>query len=301
MIDRPAADADALTQHIPAPRAGDVPAQARNAGVGFDTEFLPFRVDTPTATPAVEADLNRLADGETALQYTHFELTMSRSRRLARWVAWNIDGRTLAADISREGQRFRPDPRLPASAQVLDEVYIRNRLDRGHLARRADLLWGSRAEAERANADSFFFTNITPQMDDFNQAALHGVWGRLENALLATVDRNRASVFAGPVLGGADPAYRGVRVPREFWKVLIYRRAGQPRARIFLVTQSPVLEALPDPLTEFQTYAISAADLTARTGLRLSDDLTSRVRYEPQPSVDARERAPITSVAAIDW
>jgi endonuclease G, mitochondrial len=39
--------------------------------------------------------------------------------------------------------------------QVGNELYIDNDLDRGYLARRADLVWGSLQVAEKANTDSF--------------------------------------------------------------------------------------------------------------------------------------------------
>lgn len=45
------------------------------------------------------------------------------------------------------------------------------------------MLWGPLAEAKKANRDSFFYTNITPQMDDFNQSSKGGIWGRLEDAV----------------------------------------------------------------------------------------------------------------------
>ena len=90
-------------------------------------------------------------DGTTRWDYTHFSLAMSASRRLARWVAWNIDGLTLfPGDSIPRADDFRLDPRLPADAQTGEEVYAGNDLDRGHLARRSDLLWGTLDEAGRA-------------------------------------------------------------------------------------------------------------------------------------------------------
>jgi hypothetical protein len=76
-------------------------------------------------------------------------------------------------------------------------------------------------------------------MDNFNQSGHNGIWGRLENAVLATTGIARVSVLAGPVLAPDDPVYREVEVPLVFWKVLVYRPTGQQlRARAFLVTQS---------------------------------------------------------------
>lgn len=209
--------------------------------MGFDESFLVFVTPMPQVSIDLEDDLVEL-DGGSVVDYMHFSLAMSKSRKVARWVGWNIDGATLDRDLGRSGLEFKEDPRLPG-VQLLDDLYVGNRLDRGHLARRADLLWGSPADAERANADSFYFTNITPQMDNFNQSARNGVWGRLENAVLAEpgLAKRRVSVFGGPVLSATDPPYRGgVLVPREFWKLIVYSLDGTPRARAFVVSQSLV-------------------------------------------------------------
>jgi endonuclease G len=243
-------------------------------GTGYDAAFLP-QVVGPPGPGLWESDLVEV-DGRRELSYTHFSLAMSASRRLARWVAWNIDGAQLPPEDkapSRAGLEFRPDPRLPESMQVTDEVYADNSLDRGHVARRYDLVWGPADEANRANFDSFYFTNITPQRDTFNQSGRHGLWGLLENALIAEVqlDSKRVSVFGGPILGANDPVYRGVQVPLEFWKTLVYRVDAALRARSFLLTQSLTGVEPVSPLDEFRTYEIPLADLEARTGLDLDD------------------------------
>lgn len=144
---------------------------------GFDAKFLGTTAGIPVLTDSGAADAVEL-DGSTTIDYTHFSLAMSKSRKFASWVAWNIDGGEMKA-LSRTGIPFVKDPRVPAEFQTGDELYRDNRLDRGHLARRADLCWGPKAEAQKANKDSFFFTNITPQMDDFNQSTKEGLWGLL--------------------------------------------------------------------------------------------------------------------------
>ena len=160
--------------------------------MGYDVDFLGTSLEPPSS----------LSEGE--LDYTHFTLQMHPTRRLAWWVAWNIDGLRLfpGDSISRSGESFRADPRIPETDQTLDAAYADNVLDRGHIARRSDLLWGTLAEARAANSDSFFFTNITPQHQDFNQSGRNGTWGLLENAVLAQegLEDRRLTLFAGPVL-----------------------------------------------------------------------------------------------------
>ncbi len=230
-----------------------------------------------------------LVDGDPVVPYTHFSLTMSASRRLARWVAWNVDGTAMRRLV--RSNDFRLDPRVPADAQVGEELYADNRLDRGHLARRADLTWGAAAEAARANTDSFFFTNIAPQIDSFNQASRWGVWGRLEDALYeaVTVDRLRISVFGGPVLRDDDLVYRGVLVPREFWKVIAWEEEGALTARGSCSPRTST-RSRRSTSAEFETYQVPLADLAERTGVVLDPALPPVRR--PPPSRWCRTSSP---------
>jgi endonuclease G len=241
------------------------------AGLGYDRAFLPGHVvPVPEpADPSVEDDYAPTMAGEVVRPYTHFSLAMSAARRFCRWVAWNVDGTGLR-HLSRNGIDFVRDPAYAARHQVGDELYAHNQLDRGHIARRADLLWGPPDEADQANVDSFFFTNITPQLADFNQSRQHGLWGELEDAIYDDVDVDdlRISVFGGPIFKDTDFAYRHVLVPRSFWKLIAYVEGGTLRASAFVLTQDDLeaqLESL--GLEEFKLYQVTTADLTARTQL----------------------------------
>ncbi|MGC5629768.1 DNA/RNA non-specific endonuclease [Georgenia sp. Z1344] len=244
----------------------DESATAEATGGGFDEEFLSL----PVAVPELGKDLASDAvevDGSPVVPYTHFSLTQSRSRRLARWVAWNVDGTGLRR-LSRDGIEFRYDERIDEEFQAGDDLYGANDLDRGHIARRSDLLWGPRGEAQRANEDSFSFTNIAPQMNTFNQSGLAGVWGKLEDALFDRVEVEdlRIAVVAGPVFKESDREYRGFQVPREFYKIIYYVVGGELRAQSFLLSQDlSDLEVL--DLSEFATYQVARAELEERTGL----------------------------------
>ncbi|MGW5054134.1 DNA/RNA non-specific endonuclease [Actinokineospora sp. NPDC004072] len=264
---------------------------------GYDPGFLGLPVDAPDLDAGAEAVV---LDGSTTIDYTHFSLALSAARGFAFWVAWNIDGSGLRK-LPRSGIEFVKDPRLPADAQHGDELYRGNRLDRGHLARRADLLWGPPEEADRANRDSFFFSNITPQLDAFNQAARNGLWGRLEDALFedVEVDHLRVSVMAGPVFGADDRVYRGVAVPREFWKVIAFAEGGLLRASAFLLTQNlNRLESL--DLDEFAVFQLPITEVGERTGLRFPTALTE-ADTAPVHAASDTAPPPLTGQADIRW
>ncbi|MGP5220590.1 DNA/RNA non-specific endonuclease [Arthrobacter rhombi] len=273
-------------------------------GEGFNPCFLHKGVDTPLPSEAVCGDLLVWEEG-TVLPYTHFSLAMSIARRFAYWVAWNIDGSALKR-LSRQGIDFVYDQRIPATAQTGNDLYAGNRLDRGHLARRADLTWGSTAEAKQANKDSFTYTNITPQMDDFNQSSRQGLWGRLEDALYADVeiDELRASAIAGPVFGNDDQVYRGVGIPREYWKILAYCQNGALRVSAFLLTQDLDQLRVLTALDEFRLYQVSLVEVQERTGLIFGAGLHAADGYA-QTSTAVRgeigERSPLKDISEICW
>lgn len=118
------------------------------AGIGFNTNFLVTPINRPTPSAQIAEDLVQL-DGSLVVDYTHFSLALSRSRKFARWVGWNIDGAHPQL-LSRTGINFSKDPRIPAEVQAGNDLYADNRLDRGPLARRADLTWGTSTEAHQA-------------------------------------------------------------------------------------------------------------------------------------------------------
>jgi endonuclease G len=272
-------------------------------GTGFRTTFLSKKVEIPTLSTS-----NRqkafLLNGSEVIRYTHFSLAMNKVRRFAFWVAWNINGAQLRK-LSRKGIKFVIDPRVPEEFQVGDELYAGNRLDRGHIARRADLLWGGPAEAKKANVDSFFFTNITPQMDDFNQSSRGGLWGSLEDAVFedTDVENLNVSVFGGPIFRADDREFREVLIPREFWKVIAFVEGGKLKAKAFLLTQNlDELEAL--DLDEFRVFQVALSEIETRCGisfsnaLKAADSVGERLARQPEA---LSERKPLDSLSDIDW
>lgn len=241
------------------------------ASTGYQESFLSELAPLPSLNRAALRDAFEF-EGSPILKYTHFSVIQSKERRLPRMVAWNIDGGDMKR-ISRRGIRFRLDPRVPSEFQAGNELYSNNPLDRGHVARRVDLNWGSIAEARKANKDSFFFTNITPQHQNFNQSSRDGLWGELENAILddVNVEDLRISVMAGPIFSDDDPTHREVQIPREHWKLVAYRDAdsnGAFKVKAFVLTQRDLIRNLEIlELEPFRIFQVSLENLHSRTGL----------------------------------
>ena len=114
---------------------------------GYHSDFLGIDVPAPTAGPTIKDDVNTFTVGgkeTTLLPYTHFSVCMSKARRMCRFTACNVEGGALQ-DIGRAGIPWRFDARFDEELQAGDDLYRDNDLDRGHMVRRLDPVWGARS------------------------------------------------------------------------------------------------------------------------------------------------------------
>lgn len=258
----------------PAPPEGRVDPAALEGRAGFAEDFLgpgPLRVPLPSlgrgvAPMAVVVDAAARGTRRFALPYAHFSVVTHGPRRSALFTAVNIDG-ARARRVKRAADRWSFDPRIDEGVQAGNAVYAGNDLDRGHLVRRLDPAWGDEAEAATAEADTFFYTNSSPQHARFNQH----LWLSLEDHVLdsAATLGLRASVFTGPVLDPGDRLYRGVGLPRAFWKVAVAVHArGGLSATGYLVSQADLVSGIEFVFGQFRTWQVPVRRIEALTGLR---------------------------------
>src|SRR5690349_10195784 len=119
--------------------APDVPPDAATEeSAGFDPGFLGVPATMPTMPdPQAAASVE--------LVYEHFTVMLDTTRRFAGVTGVNIDGARLV-QVPRD-DRWVFDDRVPEEVQAGPEVYADNDLDRGHLVRRNDPVWGEPDEA----------------------------------------------------------------------------------------------------------------------------------------------------------
>ncbi|QIG38136.1 DNA/RNA non-specific endonuclease [Microbacterium sp. 4R-513] len=256
-------------------------AEPSDDWTGYDDDFLGIPLPLPMT----------LGDEEVReLRYPRFTVVLEPSRRFAVVTGVNIDGATLH-DLERRGM-WDLDDRIPAGEQAGPGVYTDNDLDRGHLVRRRDPGWGTVAEAREATAATFFYTNAAPQAAGFNQSK--ELWLGLEDHVLTYADATdqRISVFTAPVLAPDDPPYRGIRIPRRFWKVAAWSPGsdGVLAAAGFVLDQTQLLDAAMQravpPLGAFRTFQVPIADIEPLAGVDLgalveADVLTARETARP--------------------
>lgn len=78
--------------------------------------------------------------------------------------------------------------------------------------------------------------------------------------------------MAGPIFAENDPVYRGVKLPKQFWKAIYFRETGDRalKAKTYVLTQSDLLNELEAlELPEFSVYEVPISKIAEMTGLLL--------------------------------
>ena len=282
---------------------------------GFKSDFLPgFRLPLLDVTAARKDELLKDDNGDPrVLKYHHFSLVMNKQRRLQMWSAVNVD---YSADkkppegTDRKtfgGEDWTLDPRIDAEDQIQDDEFYKpaTNVDRGHMVRREDNCWGDTPlEIEYANADTYHWTNCSPQHERFNQERQTGIWGKFEAHITRNIHAvgNRASIYAGPILDNAnDPEYNFIQYPVRFWKVVaaVSRDNGFDELVVcgFVFDQTDVMEKFGlerIDFVKFKTFQRSLASISAATGVVFPQILLENDVLRNAPNVD--ERRPLDSL-----
>jgi endonuclease G, mitochondrial len=333
----PAADAVSASA---APRFGPPSPGAEAAKVdrdystriGYQTDFLPratISLPQPDATLKKQIAPLRASEPDATgglLKYEHFSLKMHKTRRVAIYTATNIDGDTyLKVDrdsgrvsTAQEADTWFKDPRISESFYLGQDFYgsTSRYFDRGHLTRRSDPTWGTPQQAERANADTFHFTNASPQHFRFNQSARF--WQGVERYILETGINKagpaaRLCVFQGPLYDDSIDWWidNDIQIPSSYWKVVVWRGAKGLKSVGLVVDQLALLSeqrsglAPPQdvPFVDVSTWRVPVADIGTRTGLTFDADVvaadTISLPKQPQPGAEAARRVLIRSLQDI--
>ncbi len=165
------------------------------------------------------------------LDYTHFSICVNKQRCLPYFVAVNIDGSAYKPS-KRTRDIWSFDKSIPDEFQLGKKFYQNTDsiFHKGHLVRRLDPCWGKVNIRKKAEKDTFYFTNCSPQHKQFNPC----IWLELEKHVLekgALLGKLNISVFSGPILSENDKIFykpidnNHVQIPIVFWKVIVWKKS----------------------------------------------------------------------------
>ena len=184
------------------------------------------------------------------------------------------------------GDPFQPDPVLPENLRVNSGDYDDWRYQRGHMLGSAD-----RLNSKEANGQTFYMSNIMPQLKAFNE---QGIWWNLENHLRSTYDtapenasflRDTLYVVKGGTISAGNYTMIGssnqLVCPKYFFMaILAYaKKYAKTNGGYYAIAFWMEHKGNADEVSS--KYAISIDELEKRTGLdffcNLPDDIENAV------------------------
>ncbi len=182
---------------------------------GMETSMAPDAVPPVIQLnwPSIRAAFPNTGNEDTLCNYLGFDLAYNEAYEQAAWVCYVLSREEIERGNVERSDDFRPDPNISTGSATLDD-YRKSGFDRGHIAPAADMKW-----SEQAMSESFYMTNMSPQLGSFNR----GVWKRLETQVREwALEKDSLLVISGPVLEEIDSLIgpNEVGVPPCYFKVL---------------------------------------------------------------------------------
>ena len=210
------------------------------------------------------------------IKHDAYSIGYSDSYREALWVAYKLTAEMLNVlpRVSR-ADKFVADPLLPAELAVTDAVYRKSGFDRGHLLPAADM-----AHSELTMKETFYFSNITPQVPTFNR----GIWKVLEEQVREWAKKDgKIYVVTGPVLSSNLKMLNGtLPIPEVFYKGILFCSAEKVCAIGFLMEN----EGSTRPLHDF---AVTIDKIEEETGLDLFYQVPDIIEKKVEADYDPAE------------
>lgn len=214
------------------------------------------------------------AVGDQLVAHQYYTVSYSHHHQNPEWVAYELLGKRLEQPQQYGRASFKDDPQIPRVAS--SQVYTNTGYDRGHLVPAHDMAFDKRAMEE-----SFYMSNICPQVPDFNR----GIWKRLEHQVrIWARHERRLYVITGPLLRERVPystrlGATGPSIPRGFFKVILDYDGNDTKGIAFIITN----EGLDEPLGNFVT---SIDRVEAYTGLDFFPNLSPQEEKYLEGSAD---------------
>lgn len=204
----------------------------------------------------------------------NFCVEWDTSKKTQRWTCYQMYRSNLVSRVQRyysQTNQYPYDPSLPSQYVISPDPYWGSGYDHGHICPSAD-----RLNSSEANIQTFYMTNMQPQVHGFNA----GVWSNMENKLREWGRRNNYSfadtlyICKGGTIDNASQ-YTTIKgnfiVPKYFYMAVLRVKDGQYNAIGFWV------EHQNNGDTNLAKYAVTIKELEEKTGIDFFHNLPDGV------------------------
>jgi endonuclease G len=208
--------------------------------------------DTFHIYPIQDLEIPKIQSGDTIIRHTGFTLLYNEKHEQASWVAYELT-KEETNSMYRRTNKFRTDPKVKTGT-ARDSDYKASGYDRGHLAPAADM-----GCSQITMAESFYFSNISPQVPEFNR----GIWKQVEEKVRDwAIHNDGVYIVTGPVLRDSLPTISTIHlsVPEYYYKVILDYRKPDIKGIGFIIPNKG--SALP-----MMNYAVSIDSVEKITGI----------------------------------
>ena len=273
-----------------------------NANTGYDNVSVTGYEIPHLNNQNVYADHYVTMDG---VQILNYALEWDNTKRHANWVAFTFDTTTSADNVKRT-DAWSADPKLPAEMQVQESDHKNDGFDRGHLCASED-----RVYLKEANKQTFYYSNISPQLKDFNG----GFWRKLETRVQtwgrSTADGVYDKVyvtkggtlnkllknFKGTTVDGGTPTtdangftIHGLACPEYYFMAVLGQKDDVFHAIAFLVPHKEGMTENPSS-DELKEYVVSVDKLEEETGIDFFCNLPDVLENEVEAACNLNDWA----------
>ena len=208
------------------------------------------------------------------IKHQYYTLSYSEKHEQAEWVAYELKKSELS-HTNFERPYFIDDPEVN-SGSASWRNYKRSGYDKGHLCPAGD-----RRFTKEAFEETFYTSNISPQLNDFNA----GIWNRLEQKTRYWAAKyDGIYVVTGGVLTGnlESIGKEDVSVPKYFYKILLDYSGGEYKTIAFLMPH----EDSERPLNKF---VVSIDEIEKMTGIDFFPKLPDTTENKLEKSRDYKD------------
>lgn len=186
-----------------------------------------------------------------------FAAGFSAEHKISLWVSELLLKENLLKPEVKRSDDFQPDPSIKLSRQSSSIAFRNSGYDRGHLVPFENV-----ADDKIAAKESFYFTNIVPQVPAQNR----GIWKSLENkARKIALQEGRVYIITGVIIDSTTLKMSdGTTIPSEMWKVIII--PGKKLYDAYLIPNSDTVRTL-----NINRFRVTIREIEQKTGLTMVD------------------------------